>query len=131
MWWRRRAQGGSLIDQGTAGLSDALKKRVRLTNIGALFGAFVMAATIPFDMQVAARWMVVVDVVSMLLFVGVIAANRRGHVTTSRLTLVVGGNLLAFTNAVAMGQEAGSDLLFMGLLAVPFAPLCRRSRTVR
>jgi signal transduction histidine kinase len=128
LWWRRRAQGGSLIDQGTAGLSDALKKRVRLTNIGALFGAFVMAATSPFDAAVAPPWMVLVDVFSMLLFIGVIVANRRGHVTTSRITLVIGGNLLAFTNAVGLGQDSGADLLFMGLLAVPFTLFDLRER---
>ena len=121
-------RGESLIDQGTAGLSDALKKRVRLTNIGALFGAFVMAATSPFDAEVAPPWMVLVDVVSMLLFVGVIVANRRGHVTTSRITLVVGGNLLAFTNAMGLGHESGAGLLFMGLLAVPFALFDLRER---
>ena len=113
--------GESLIDQGTTGLTDALKKRVRLTNIGALFGAFVMAATVPFDLQVARPWMVVVDFVSLFLFAGVIAANRRGHVTTSRITLLVAGNLLAFTNAVGLGRESGVELLFLGLMAVPFA----------
>ena len=62
-----------------------------------------------------------VDVVATFLFVGVIIANRRGHVTTSRITLMVGGNLLAFTNAMGLGRESGADLLFLGLLAVPFA----------
>jgi signal transduction histidine kinase len=121
LWWRRRSRGQSLIDQGTAGLSDALKKRVRLTNIGALFGAFVMAVSIPFELQVSRPWMAVIDVLAMFLFAGVIAANRRGHVTTSRITLLVVGNLLAFTNTLALGPASGVEPLFLGLMAVPFA----------
>jgi signal transduction histidine kinase len=127
-WWRRRGSGESLIDQGTAGLAGALQKRVRLTNIGALFGAIVMAGTSPFDAQVAPPWMVVVDVVSMFLFLAVIVANRRGHVTASRVILVVGGNLLALTNAVGLGRESGADLIFLGLMAVPFALFDLRER---
>jgi signal transduction histidine kinase len=121
LWWRRRSGGLSLIDQGTSGLSDSLRKRVRLTNSGALFGAIVMAATAPFDAAVAHPWMVGVDVVSMFLFIGVIAANRRGRVTTSRTMLVVAGIVLASTNAVGLGRESGADILLVGLLAVPFA----------
>ena len=86
-----------------------------------MFGAVVMAATTPFDASVARPWMVVVDIVGTLLFVGVILANRRRHVTASRMTLLVAGNLLAFTNAVGLGRGSGADLLFLGLLAVPFA----------
>jgi signal transduction histidine kinase len=128
LWWRRRLRGTSLIDQGTAGLSDALQKRVRLTNIGALFGAVVMAVTSPLDAQVAHPWMVVVDALAMFLFVGVIVANRRGHVTMSRSILVVGGILLALTNAIGLGRESGADLLLLGLLAVPFALFDMRER---
>jgi len=40
-----------------------LKKRVRLTNLGALFGATVMAVTTPLDVEVARSWMVAVDIV--------------------------------------------------------------------
>jgi signal transduction histidine kinase len=120
-WWRRRSRGQSLIDQGTAGLSDTLEKRIRLTNIGALFGAVVMTATTPLDAVVARPWMVATDLVGLALFIGVIAANHRGHVTASRITLVVAGNLLAFTNAVGLGPASGAALLFMGFLAVPFA----------
>jgi C4-dicarboxylate-specific signal transduction histidine kinase len=111
----------ALIDQGTAGLSDTLKKRVRLTNIGALFGAGVMVVTLPIDVQVARTWMVAVDAVAMVLFAGVIVVNRRGHVTASRVTFVAAANLLAFTNAVGLGREARADLLLLGLMAVPFA----------
>jgi signal transduction histidine kinase len=119
---------GSLIDQGTVGLSDALKKRVRLTNIGSLFGATVMAATLPLDVKVARSWMVVVDAFAMLLFVGVIIANRRGHVTASRLTFMIAGNLLAFTNALGLGRESGAEVLFLGFMAVPFALFDLRER---
>ena len=118
---RRRSWGGSLIDQGTTGLSDALKTRVRLTNIGALFGAAVMAVTVPIDISVARAWMVVVDFVAIALFVGVIAANRGGHVMASRLTLIVAGNLLAYTNALGLGSDSGASLLLLGILTVPFA----------
>jgi len=129
LWWRKKSRRGeSLIDQGTAGLSDALRKRVRLTNIGALFGAFVMAATIPFDAKVARPWMVVVDFVGVAFFVGVIVANRRGHVAASRLTLVVAGNLFALTNAIGLGRESGVEFLYLGLMAVPFALFDLRDR---
>jgi len=117
----RRSWGGSLIDQGTAGLSDTSKKRVRLTNIGAVFGAVVLGATAPLDARVAQRWMVVVDVVAAAFFVGVIVANRRGHVTASRLALVVAGNLLAFSNALGLGRESGAQFLYLGFMTVPFA----------
>jgi signal transduction histidine kinase len=126
--WRRNPRGKSLINQGTEGLTDALKKRVRLANIAALFGAGVMAVTSPFDAQVAHPWMVVVDVVATFLFFGVILANRGGYVTASRITLVIGGNLLAVTNAVGLGRASGADLLFLGLLAVPFALFDLRER---
>ncbi len=110
-----------MIDQGTAGLPDGLRKRVRLTNIGALAGGGVMAATVPLDATVAPLWMAVVDVLGMLLFAGVILANRRGHVAASRITVIVALNLLAFANGLGLGREARADLLFLGLLAVPFA----------
>jgi signal transduction histidine kinase len=111
----------SLIDQGTAGLSDARRKRVRLANIGALFGALVMVATTPFDLGVGRLWMVGIDVVATLVFAGVIAANRRGHVTASRIALVVAANLLAFINLIGLGRESGVELLYLGIMAVPFA----------
>jgi len=117
----RRSWGGALIDQGAVGLPDAVRKRVRLTNIAALFGAGVMVVTVPLDAQVAPLWMAVVDVLGILLFVGVINANRRGHIVASRITLMVAFNLLAFTNALGLGREARADLLFLGLMAVPFA----------
>jgi signal transduction histidine kinase len=80
-----------------------------------------MAVTVPLDAKVAPLWMAAVDVVGMLLFTGVIVANRRGHVAAARMTLMVALNLLAFTNALGLGREARADLLFLGLLAVPFA----------
>jgi signal transduction histidine kinase len=72
--------------------------------------------------------MVVVDIVALLLFVGVIVANRGGRVTTSRITLVVGGNLLAVTNAMGLGRDSGVELLLLGLMAVPFALFDLRER---
>ena len=54
--------------------------------------------------------------------------NRRRHVTASRVTLVVGGNLLAMTNAVGLGRDSGADLIFLGLMAVPFALFDLRER---
>ncbi|HVZ85595.1 MAG TPA: ATP-binding protein, partial [Polyangia bacterium] len=131
MWSRSRRTSPreSLIDQGTSGLSEGLKKRVRLTNIGAVFGAIVMAATVPLDAEVARRWMVAVDVASVFIFVAIILANRRGHVTAARVTLVIGGLLLTSTNAIALGRESGADLLFVALLAVPFALFDLSERT--
>jgi signal transduction histidine kinase len=93
-----------------------------------VFGAAVMAATSPFDAQVAHPWMVVIDALAMFLFIGVIVANRRGHLTTSRIILVVAANLLAVTNAVGLGRASGPDLLLLGLLAVPFAVFDMRER---
>jgi signal transduction histidine kinase len=84
-------------------------------------GAFVMVATTAFDVKVARPWMVVVDVVATSVFAGVIVANRRGHVTASRLTFVVAVNLLAFTNLLGLGRDSGVELLYLGLMAVPFA----------
>ena len=53
-----------LVDQGvTPELDPALRKRIRLTNALALFAAFVMFASIPFDWVTAPRWMLVEDVV--------------------------------------------------------------------
>ena len=80
-----------------------------------------MATTVPLDAEVARRWMVAVDVASVFIFVAIILANRRGRVTAARLTLVIGGVLLTSTNAIALGRESGADLLFVALLAVPFA----------
>ncbi len=88
-----------------------------------------MAATVPLDAEVARRWMVAVDVASVFIFVAIILANRRGHVTAARVTLVIGGLLLTSTNAIALGRESGADLLFVALLAVPFALFDLSERT--
>jgi C4-dicarboxylate-specific signal transduction histidine kinase len=44
------------------------------------------------------------------------------------MTLVVASNLLAFTNLVGLGRESGVELLYLGLLAVPFAVFDLRDR---
>jgi signal transduction histidine kinase len=87
-----------------------------------------MVVTLPIDVKVAPPWMVAVDAAATLLFAGVIVANRRGHVTASRVTLVVAGILLALTNAVGLGRDARADLLLLGLMAVPFALFDLRER---
>ena len=118
----------SLIEQGTDGLPDSTKKRVRLTNIGALFGAIAMMATTPFDIAQVSGWMTAVDVVAVLVFLAILAANRRGHVTASRVGLVVLANLLVLTNATGLGRESGVELLFLALIALPFVVFDLRER---
>jgi|GEM_PF-6867172 len=42
---------------GTDALTDAVKKRIRMTNVLSVFGAVLMAASVPFDALEAPRWM--------------------------------------------------------------------------
>ena len=126
MAWK--SWGKSLADQGTAGLPDRIKKRVRLTNIGAVFGAIAMLVTTPFDVAHGQRWMAAVDVIAVVLFLALLAANRRGHVTASRLGLVVLASLLAVANAAGLGRDSSVDLLFLALMGIPFALFDLRER---
>ncbi len=111
----------SLLNQGTHGLRGPLEKRVRLTNIAALFGALIMAVTFPLDFQEGNRWMWVIDPVAAAAFLTIPLINRLGHVTASRVVLVVMGNLLALANAAVLGPASGAALLCLSVVSVPFA----------
>ena len=105
----------------TAALSDPLAKRIRITNAASLFGTLVMLATIPVDRVEAPSWMVMLDVVGALVFASLAILNWRGYATASRLAFIAISNLLALSNTIGLGPDCGADLLFVALLAVPFA----------
>ncbi len=101
--------------------SDPLAKRIRLTNAASLFGMLVMLVTIPVDRVEAPSWMVVLDVVGALVFASLVLLNWRGYATTSRLAFIAISNVLAISNTIGLGPDCGADMLFVALIAVPFA----------
>ena len=104
-----------------AALSDPLAKRIRLTNAASLFGMLVMLVTIPVDRVEAPSWMVVLDVVGALVFASLVLLNWQGYATTSRLAFIAISNVLAISNTIGLGPDCGADMLFVALIAVPFA----------
>ncbi len=111
-----------VVEQGvTPALSEPLKKRIRLTNGLSLFAAFMLLASIPFDWSHAPRWMGGEDVVGALAFLLLPLLNRAGHLMASRLIAVVGANLIVLGNAVLLGPESGTQMMFIALAALPFA----------
>ena len=112
---------GAFLDQGVEGaLSGPLKKRVRLTNAAALIGTIITFGTAPFDLYEAPRWMVAQDLLAAAVFFGITRLNRRGLYTTARLGTIGISSFLALTQAVVLGRDSGVDLIFLGLLALPF-----------
>jgi signal transduction histidine kinase len=109
------------MDQGPPAPPGPREKRIRLTNLAALFGAAVMAVTLPLDVREGNRWMVLVDAVAVVAFLGIPLGNRLGHTRASRVVLAVMCSLLVLANAVVLGPDSGVDLLFLALVAVPFA----------
>jgi signal transduction histidine kinase len=118
----------SVRDHGTRALDGALQKRIRLTNLGALFGALVMLATLPLDLREGTRWMPVIDIISVPAFLAVPFANRFGYFRVSRIGLIVMANVLVLANAVVLGPASGIDLLFLALIAVSFTIFDLRER---
>ena len=111
-----------IVEQGvTPELPEPLKKRIRLTNGLSLFAAFMLLASIPFDWSHAPRWMCGEDVVGALAFLLLPLLNRAGHLMASRLISVVGANLIVLGNAVLLGPESGTQMMFIALAALPFA----------
>ena len=102
-------------------LPAPLIKRIRITNATSLFGMLVMIVTIPIDRVQAPAWMVVLDVLALLIFASLALLNWRGQSTASRVACIVVSNALVFSNAVGLGADCGADMLFIGLVAAPFA----------
>jgi len=112
----------TIAEQGvTPALPDPLKKRIRLTNALSLFGAFVMAASIPFDRTHAPRWMLGEDIFGTFAFLLFPLLNRTRHLLASRLFCIVVSNLIVLGNAVLLGPESGAHMVFIALVAMPFA----------
>jgi signal transduction histidine kinase len=129
---RTRAKPGerlsSFLDRTTGSVPEALKKRARLTNIAALFGFVAMAATSPFDLEEATRWMFAVDLIGAAIFLAVPVLVHRGRLMPARILVVTLANLLAATNAIGLGRESGVQLLLLSLTAIPFALFDLRDR---
>jgi signal transduction histidine kinase len=119
----------AVVERGVrAELDGTLAKRVRLTNVLALFGALVMLASIPFDWRLGPRWMVVEDVVGAAAYLCLPLLNARGHVTGSRLAALALSNALVLANAAILGHDSGAEMVFIALSAVPFALFDLRER---
>ena len=118
----------SVRDQGTHALGGALEKRIRLTNLAALFGALVMLITLPMDLREGTRWMPITDVISVPALLTIPLANRFGHFMASRIALIVMANVLVLANALVLGPASGIDLLFLALIAVAFMIFDLRER---
>jgi signal transduction histidine kinase len=118
-----------IVEQGvTPALPEPLKKRIRLTNGLSLFAAFMLLASIPFDWSHAPRWMRGEDVVGALAFLLLPLLNRAGHHLASRVVAVIGANLIVLGNAVLLGAESGTQMMFIALAALPFALFDLRDR---
>jgi signal transduction histidine kinase len=127
----RRIAGrmGAFTDFGvTSDLPEPLKKRIRLTNSVALFGAFVMLVSIPFDQREAPPWMVIEDAVGGIAYLGLVLLNRRGHLFLSRLLCIALSNFIVLGNAVFLGRDSGAQMIFIALCAIPFTLFDLRDR---
>ena len=112
----------SFLNLGITPASPArLVKRIRITNAASVFGALVMLVTIPIDRAQAPSWMVALDVLAALVFLSLALLNWRGQATASRLGFIAVSNALALSNAIGLGADSGSNMLFVALLAAPFA----------
>jgi C4-dicarboxylate-specific signal transduction histidine kinase len=109
-------------------LDQSMAKRIRLTNAVALFGAFVMFASIPFDRVTAPRWMLAEDVLGGLVFLSLPLLNRLGLRTLSRMLCLATSNLIVLGNAILLGRESGASMIFLALAALPFALFDLRQR---
>jgi signal transduction histidine kinase len=118
----------SIVDQGARALPDPLKKRIRLTNIAAMFAAVAMAASIGLDLREGQRWMPITDVIVAVALVVVPLLNRGGHTTASRVAFTALCTLLAVFNVIGVGRESGAELLLLSLIAIPFALFDLRER---
>ncbi|MBC7773037.1 MAG: GHKL domain-containing protein [Pyrinomonadaceae bacterium] len=101
-------------------LDDPLKKRIRLTNAVALFGAFVMLGSIPFDYIQAPSWMVAEDVVGGLAYLILLVLNRHGWLLLSRVICLALSNFIVLGNAALLGRDSGAQMVFIALCALPF-----------
>jgi signal transduction histidine kinase len=115
-------------DQGLRALRGALEKRIRLTNLAALFGALVMLVTLPLDLREGHPWMPILDGAAVPLFLAVPLANRLGYYLASRIAFTVMTNVLVLANAVVLGPASGIELLFLALVTVPFTIFDLRER---
>jgi signal transduction histidine kinase len=111
----------SLLEQGiTPELSEPLQKRIRLTNALSLLGAFLMVVSVPFDWVEAPRWMIAEDVIGGFAYACFPFLNRYGLLTGSRLFCLLVSNAIVLSNALLLGSDSGSDMVFIALSAVPF-----------
>lgn len=112
----------ALANQGvTAAQPDGLKKRIRMTNALSVFGALLMAASVPFDAVEAPRWMVIEDVVGAFAYLGFPLLNRAGHLRLSRLLCLVVSDLIVLGNVAMLGPASGTQMVFFALAVAPFA----------
>src|SRR3569623_935992 len=112
----------ALANQGvTPALSDALQKRIRMTNALSIFGAFLMAVSVPFDAVEAPRWMVIEDVLGAFAFLGFPALNRAGYLRLSRLLCLMVADLIVLGNVALLGPASGTQMVFFALAVAPFA----------
>jgi C4-dicarboxylate-specific signal transduction histidine kinase len=119
----------ALVDMGVAApLEQSLAKRIRLTNAVALFAAFVLFASIPFDRLTAPRWMLIEDTLGGLAFLSLPLLNRLGLITLSRMLCLAAANLIVLGNAIVLGPESGAAMVFIALAALPFALFDLRQR---
>ncbi len=111
-----------LVDRGaTPDLEPPLRKRIRLTNAIALFGACVMFVSLPFDWVTAPRWMLAEDMVGGLAYLTLVLLNGRGLRTAARLGCLAISNVLVLGNALLLGPDSGAPMVFVALAALPFA----------
>jgi signal transduction histidine kinase len=111
-----------ILEQGVDRARDAsMQKRIRLTNGLSLFGALVLFASAPFDRLEAPRWVLAEDIVGGLAYACFPLLNRYGFLTGSRLLCLLMSNLIVLGNAVLLGRDSGSEMVFVALAAIPFA----------
>ena len=112
----------ALANQGvTPALSDGLQKRIRMTNGLSVFGAFLMAASVPFDAIEAPRWMVIEDVLGAFAYLGFPLLNRAGYLRLSRLLCLMVSDLIVLGNVALLGPASGTQMVFFALAVAPFA----------
>lgn len=101
-------------------LPDRLARRIRVTNALALLGLFLAVTGTPLDVIGRAYPLVIIDAVSVLLFVSCLSLNARGHRMAARVVLMSASNLVILGGIVSTGADAEIRAMCFPLVLMPF-----------
>jgi signal transduction histidine kinase len=97
--------------------NDNMTKRTRIVNGLSYLCAAIGLFSLPFDWVTAPRWMVVEDVLAFVLYLMIPVINRRGWTRAGRILFILFGNIIIGADAILLGADSGTQLMFFGLAA--------------